>query len=300
MQQRPTKVLLVESDREYMEELDDRLGDVCASDIDLVWAGELSDALARLTQGGIDAILLDLELPDSEGMVTFERTYAFSPDVPIIVLTEEADEEVAIATVQGGAQDYLVKEEIQPAVLARSVRHSIERHRLLSALRSLSLIDDLTGLYNRRGFADLGEQYLKLARRSGRGVTLVYLDLDRFKTINDSLGHHVGDRALIRIADILKATFRRSDIIARLGGDEFAVLALEASTESSETLIARLRERVEAFNRSGPDPFRLSVSIGMTRHEGDMRVRLEELVAEADNAMYEEKRGKRRPALRSV
>ena len=126
--QRPIKVLLVESDREYLEELRERLGDVRSADgIDVEWAGELSEALARLTQGGIDAILLDLELPDSEGPVTFERTYAFAPDVPIIVLTDISDESVAVSTVQGGAQDYLVKDEVSPPVLARSVRHAIER-----------------------------------------------------------------------------------------------------------------------------------------------------------------------------
>ena len=296
MQQRPIKILLVESDREFMDELRERFSSVRQVDFVLEWAGELSGALAKLTQGGIDAILIDLDLPDSTGMVTFERTYAFAPDVPIIVLTDEADEDIAIATVQGGAQDYMVKSEVEASTLARSVRHAIERHRLLSALRSLSLIDDLTGLYNRRGFSDLGEQYLKLAKRSGRGITMVYLDLDHFKTINDSLGHHVGDRALIRVADILKATFRRSDIIARLGGDEFGVLALEASGESSELLIQRLRERVVEFNHSGREPYQLSVSIGMARHENDMRIRLDELVAEADNAMYHEKHGKRSPA----
>ena len=295
LRQRPIKVLLVESDREVLDELRDRLGDVRAgSGIDIEWAGELSQALSRLTQGGIDAVLLDLDLPDSRGMVTFERTYAFAPDVPIVVLTAEEDEEVAVSTVQGGAQDYLVKNEVGPAVLARAVRHAIERHRLLSALRSLSLIDDLTGLYNRRGFADLGEQYLKLARRTTRGVTMVFLDLDRFKTINDSLGHHVGDRALMKVADILRATFRRSDIIARLGGDEFAVLALEASGESAELLLDRLRERFREFNQSSREPYQLSVSIGMARHDGDMRVRLEDLLSEADNAMYEEKRAKRK------
>jgi len=296
--QRPIKVLLVESEREYLDELRARLGDVrSGGGIDLEWAGELGQALARLTQGGIDAILLDLELPDSQGMVTFERTYAFAPDVPIIVLTDIADEEVAVSTVQGGAQEFLVKQELVPAVLGRSVRHAIERHRLLSALRSLSLIDDLTGLYNRRGFADLGEQYLKLARRTARGVTMVFLDLDRFKTINDSLGHHVGDQALMKVADILRATFRRSDIVARLGGDEFAVLALEASGESSELLLDRLRERFQDFNRTSHEPYQLVVSIGMARHDGDARIRLEDLLAEADSAMYEDKRGRRKAVL---
>jgi two-component system cell cycle response regulator len=298
LQHRPIRVLLVESDVSYVGGLRDGLSQSHSGALEIEAVSELSQALARLAQGGIDAMLLSLDLQDSQGMVTFDRAYAFAPDVPIIVFTHEPDEEAAGAAVQGGAQDYLVKVETTPHMLVRAVRHAIERHRLFSALRSLSLIDDLTGLYNRRGFTDLGEQYLKLARRSGRGVTMVYLDLDRFKTINDSLGHHVGDRALLRVADILRATFRRSDIIARLGGDEFGVLALEAADESSELLVQRLRERVVDFNRSSPEPFQLSVSIGMAHHDDDLRVRLEDMVAEADSAMYREKHGKRAAALR--
>lgn len=298
MQHRRIKVLLVESDEDYVGELRDDLSRAHQKDLELEAVRELSQALACLGQGGFDALLLCLDVDDSRGMVTFDRAYAFAPDVPIIVLTDEADEEAAIATVQGGAQDYLVKAEITAAMLVRAVRHAIERHRLFAALRSLSLIDDLTGLYNRRGFADLGEQYLKLARRSGRGVTMVYVDLDRFKTINDSHGHQFGDRALVKVAEILRATFRRSDIVARLGGDEFGVLALEAADESSELLVERLRERVIEFNRTSPEPYQLSVSIGMAHHDDELRVRLEDLVAEADSAMYREKHGKRATALR--
>lgn len=298
LHQRPIKVLLVESDRGYLDELRDRLGDArSGAGIDLEWAGELSGALERLSHGGIDAILLGLDLPDSEGMVTFERTHAFAWDVPIIVLTDVADENLGMTTVQGGAQDFLVKDEMASSILSRTVRHAIERHRLLGALRSLSLIDDLTGLYNRRGFTDLGEQYLKLARRTTRGVTLVFLDLDRFKAINDSLGHHVGDRALLKVAEILRATFRRSDLLARLGGDEFAVLALEASDESPDLLVSRLRERFQEFDDSGSEPFELSASIGVARHDEDLRIRLEDLLSEADAAMYDEKRDKRKVAL---
>lgn len=292
MQHRPIKILLVESDEDYIDELQEILATAHAGVLELEWVGELSQALARMTQGGLDVVLLGLDLPDSQGMVTFDRAKAFSPDVPIIVIANEPDEEAALSAVQAGAQDYLVKHEIASSRLIRSVRHAIERHRLFCALRSLSLIDDLTGLYNRRGFADLGEQYLKLARRSGRGVTMVYLDLDRFKTINDSLGHHIGDRALIKVADILRATFRRSDIIARLGGDEFGILALEAADESSESLVERIRERVIDFNESTPEPYQLSVSIGMSHHDDDPKVRLEDMVSEADVAMYEEKHRK--------
>ena len=300
MQQRSINVLLAHADEGFVVDLRQTLSGAHEGALEIEWVGELSQALARLTQGGFDAVLLSLELPDSQGIVTFDRTHAVAPGVPIIIIADEADEEAAVSTVQAGAQDYLVKGEFGPAVLVRALRHAIERHRLFSALRSLSLIDDLTGLYNRRGFADLGEQYLKLARRSGRGVTMFFLDLDRFKSINDSLGHHVGDRALIKVADILRAAFRRSDIIARLGGDEFGVLALEAADESAELLVERLRERVVDFNETSAEPFQLSISIGMARQDQDdeRRAQLDEMVTEADEAMYREKLSKQSSAVR--
>lgn len=291
--QRPIRVLLVEEDPAALEVLQEALSAGDEERYQTEWVGELGLALQRLSLGGVDVVLLDLNLPDSEGLATFERANAFAPDVPIVVLTSVDDQSLALRTVQGGAQDYLVKGTVAAPLLVRALRYAVERHRLLSALRALSLIDDLTGLYNRRGFMDLGEQHLKLARRSGRGLSLVYLDLDRFKTINDTFGHHVGDRGLRKISDILKTTFRRSDLLARLGGDEFAVLALEASGEDAELLMARLRERIEEFNEEGEEPFKLSASLGLARYDNGGRVRLDELLAKADVAMYEEKRQKR-------
>ena len=298
MQHRPIKILLVDSDETFLDEIQEGLNIDQRALLEFEGVQELSQALARLTQGGFDLIMLSLDVRDSHGMVTFDRAYAFAPGVPIVVLADDENEHHAVATVQAGAQDYLVKSELTPNLLVRSVRHAVERHRLFSALRSLSLIDDLTGLYNRRGFADLGEQYMKLARRSGRGVTMIYLDLDRFKTINDSLGHHVGDRALLKVADILRATFRRSDLIARLGGDEFGVLALETAEDSSHALVERLRERIRDYNRTSSDPYQLSVSVGMAQHGEGPRVRLDDLIAEADAAMYADKRSKRTASLR--
>jgi diguanylate cyclase (GGDEF)-like protein len=255
---------------------------------------DLAAALERLSQGGIDAVLLDLMLADSEGPVTFERASAVAPDVPIVILTDVDDQSVAVSALQGGAQDYLVRSEVTPEMVARSVRYAIERHRLLAALKSLSLIDELTNLYNRRGFSDLGEQYLKLARRTSRAVALVCLGLDRFKTINESLGHHVGDRVLLRVAEILRATFRRSDIIARIGGDEFAVLAVEASADAGPLSLTRLRERVDEFNRASGEPFQISFSVGMSRHNVEDRGRLDDLLIRTLASMQEEKRSKRR------
>ena len=261
-------------------------------------AGELSGALERLSGGGVDAVILDPDLPDSQGIVTFERMYAFAPDVPVIVLTNNGEDDLAVRAVQGGAQDCMLKDEADPSVLLRSVRYAIERHRLLTALRSLSLIDGLTDLYNRRGFHELGEQYLKLAGCSARSASLIFLDIDRFKTINDTLGHHVGDRALLSMADVLRDTFRRSDIIARTSGDGFAVLAFETSEENAEVLVERLRAELTEVNETTRQRFQLSVSIGLARYDGDDAVSLEDLLGQAGTAMHQEKRKKRRTVLR--
>lgn len=255
---------------------------------------ELAGALEQLSSGEVDAVILDPDLPDSQGIVSFERMYAFAPDVPVIVLTHEGEDDLAVRAVQGGAQDCMRRDEAEPSVLLRSVRYSIERHRLLAALRSLSLIDRLTDLYNRRGFGDLGVQYLGLALRSSRPVALIYLDIDRFKTINDTLGHHVGDRALLCVADTLRDTFRRSDIIARMSGDEFAVLAFETSEKNAEILVERLRAEFAELNETTKERFQLSVSIGLARHDGDDPVTLDALLKQAEAAMHEEKRSKRR------
>lgn len=291
--QRPLTVLLVEEEEDQKEEVQRMLAGADSPGIRLEAVGYLADALERLSTGGVDLILLDLDLPDSEGTVTFERLNAFAPDVPIVVLTDLDDEEVAMSTVKGGAQDYLLKEDVEAELLHRAIRYAVERHRLLSALRSLSLIDDVTDLYNRRGFQELGEQQLKLARRMGRGVVIFYMDVDRFKTINDTLGHHVGDRALARVSDLARGTFRRSDLIARMGGDEFAVLALEASRDDADLMVERLREQLDDFNHSSREPYQLSLSLGMCRVDPENPQSLEDLLRDAEEDMKREKEEKR-------
>lgn len=292
--QRPLTVLLVEEESEQRDAVTEILAAAESPRIDVEEAETLAAALERLSGGGIDLVLLDLNLPDSEGIVTFERASAFAPDVPVVVLTDVDDEDVAMGTVQGGAQDYLVKGEVEANLLLRSVRYAVERHRLLSALRSLSLIDDLTGLYNKRGFQELGAQQLKLARRMSRGVLLVVLDVDRFKTINDTLGHHVGDRALLKLAELVRSTFRRSDLAARMGGDDFAILAMEASEDDAQLITRRIRDRIDHFNRTSKEPYRLSLSLGVARYDPEDPVSVDDLLEDARTAIQAEKDDKRR------
>jgi len=160
-------------------------------------------------------------------------------------------------------------------------------------LQSLSLVDELTGLYNRRGFLAVSEQSLAEIRLNERVPAIVYADLDGLKEINDSLGHHEGDRALAKAADILKESFRSSDIVARIGGDEFVVLAALTPDESPESLSIRLQQNFDTSNALRNRPYNLSVSVGVAHFNDEQSHTIEELMAQADRAMYEDKRQKR-------
>jgi diguanylate cyclase (GGDEF)-like protein len=162
-------------------------------------------------------------------------------------------------------------------------------------LRALSLIDDLTGLNNRRGFLTLAEQQIKFARRHSRELVLLFVDMDDFKQINDKYGHQEGDVALQRAARVLRATFRDSDIIARLGGDEFVVLA--ADTGTSAMIVERLRRALVERNQSEDYPYNLSFSVGAARFDPEDPPTIQELLHTADEMLYEQKRSRPRSAI---
>jgi diguanylate cyclase (GGDEF)-like protein len=160
------------------------------------------------------------------------------------------------------------------------------------ALQRLASLDELTGLYNRRGFLTLAEQSLKLARRARKPFVLVFVDLDGLKWINDTLGHSEGNRAITDAVFVLTDSFRHSDVLCRLGGDEFAILMVDASEETAGIVRERLTEKAERLNREGNRPYRLSLSIGMLMCESDEAQSLEEMLKKADALMYQEKKEK--------
>jgi len=285
----PTAVLLIEDDPYDAELTMAVLGEIRSFPCMVERAETLSRGLERLSRGGVDLVLLDLGLPDSLGLGTFEMAYMQYPDIPIIVLSGLADEEMAIKTVQQGAQDYLVKGNFDANVLARSIRYAIERQRIKAELKSLSLTDELTGLYNRRGFLTLARQQIKIAHRLKKRLLLIYSDMDNLKWINDTLGHEEGDRALKEMAEIMSSTFRASDLVARLGGDEFAVLGLEEGAADFSKIRLRLQQEPRSPGKESTRPYRLSFSMGFVQYDPEKPEDIDELLARADKLMYLEK-----------
>jgi diguanylate cyclase (GGDEF)-like protein/PAS domain S-box-containing protein len=171
-----------------------------------------------------------------------------------------------------------------------------ERKRMEEEIRALSLTDPLTNLYNRRGFMHLAEQQLKVAARLEKRVFLLYSDVDKLKHINDTFGHKEGDRVLIDVANILKKSFRDSDIVARMGGDEFVVMAMEAARVNAEVFTRRLQEKLEHYN-SRPDTqgrYTLTLSIGLSVYDPELPLPIDDLLHRADGLMYEQKRTKKK------
>lgn len=174
-----------------------------------------------------------------------------------------------------------------------SLQDITEQKRAEEALRNISLVDDLTGLYNRRGFFALAEQQLKLASRMNTSLLLLYSDLDQLKRINDTLGHPTGDLALIEVATVLKETFRDADILARLGGDEFVILAMETSEVSVDTLATRLQGTLKTHNRQAGRRYQLSLSIGIAIFDPVAPCSVTDLITQADSLMYQQKQAEK-------
>jgi diguanylate cyclase (GGDEF)-like protein len=255
--------------------------------------------LHRLAAGNIDAVVLDLSLPESQGLNTLLRIDAQTFGVPIVILTAPHDEGLAVQALQNGAQDYLVKGEVTGKLLLRSLRYAIECRQLRAALHEMS-VDDLTGLYNYRSFRLLAEQHLQLACRSKSSLLFLFADLDNLKIINDEFGHLTGNQALVRAATVLRRSFRASDILARVGGDEFAALAVSASGNDAGVLAERFREEVETSNREARTPWPFSLSAGVACFEPTRPSSLEELMSRADQAMYAEKVAHKNPGGRTT
>jgi diguanylate cyclase (GGDEF)-like protein len=251
-------------------------------------ADRLSRGLEMLALKETDLVLLDLSLPDSHGLDTFSKVYAHSPKVPIIVLSGNDDQQLALYAVKSGAQDYLVKGKIDRELLLKAMQYSIERKRYQEELERQANYDALTGLPNRHLFHDRLKQAV-FAQRSAKSIAVVFIDLDHFKVINDSLGHNFGDEVLRHIGERLHAAVRDGDTVARLGGDEFVLILSDQTREdvifrSMRRLIGKVSEPITIGDRE----LNITCSAGISLYPQD-GPDVQTLLKNADAAMYRAK-----------
>lgn len=260
--------------------------------------------------------ILDRTMPLMDGIAVCRsaRQHQSATPVYIILLTAKSSQHDIVFGFEAGADDYVTKpfdrDELHARVevgirivdLQRSLAQRVaqleealgELKQAQETLRNLSLTDELTGLYNRRGFFTLADQHLKAARRANKEASLIYADMDGLKAINDTHGHDEGSTALKEIAVILRRTFRSSDIIARIGGDEFVILETYAGHTDTQSSSARLQENLQRYNAQKLHSYELSLSIGIVRSDLDEYPTVEALLARGDGLMYKEKRSKQR------
>ena len=284
----PHTVLLIEDNPGDARLIREMLAEDPAAPFRLHTAERLSHGLEFLSSETARLVLLDLSLPDSHGLDTFAKVYAHSPQIPIIVLTGNDDQSVALSAVKTGAQDYLVKGKLDRELLTRSMHYSIERKQYQQQIEHQANYDALTGLPNRSLLYDRLKQAV-YAQRRARAVAVVFIDLDHFKFVNDSLGHSTGDKLLKDMGERLRLGLRDGDTVARLGGDEFVLIL---NDQTRDDVIFRAMQRINArlsepFVIDGKELY-VTCSAGISLYPQD-GTDVETLLKNADAAMYRAK-----------
>ena len=297
------RILLVEDDVDFSNILRIGLRSAKETSFETSVAPSLQEAIKILREQSFDLILLDLELPDSHGMDTFDHLTKVAPHIPVVILSGVDDENLALTAVKKGAQDYVVKGSTDRKILVRILKYAVERHEqkkqvqeLNERLEKLSFLDPLTQLLNRRGLQRVLSRELHISGREGSNLVVILLDLDNFKPINDTFGHAVGDIVLQETAKVLINTARFTDYVSRVGGDEFIILL--PNTRPAEAILFSERIRL-AINRSpvvssGGQVIRTTASLGVVNVSPPM-LSIEKLLEETHMALAKSKRlGKNR------
>jgi two-component system, cell cycle response regulator len=282
-------VLLVEDNDVDAQLTQDLLAEWSMEEFLITRAKTLGEGLRFLSRERFDAVLLDLSLPDAFGLPTVREVHATSPTIPVVVLSGVSDQSLALQAVRQGAQDYLIKGQGHPELLVRAVRYAIERKRSEERLTYLAQYDHLTGLVNRTLFRDRLVQAMARGKRMQQLIGLMLLDLDRFKAVNDTFGHDMGDELLKAVSERLKTCVREVDTVARMGGDEFTIILEGVSSEQNILVVAkRITESIATPFELKSQNISVGVSIGITIYPHDDHP-VDELLKHADTAMYRAK-----------
>jgi two-component system cell cycle response regulator len=287
-----TSVLLVEGRPADAELIRMLLGRSFQGKFTVEHVSALREAVTLVHQRQFDVVVLDVSLPDSSGINTIKQLKATAPEVPLVVLAGHEDEDLALEAIRLGAQECLSKEHVIGHILAQVIRHSIARQHQLQNAQTQALTDALTGIGNRRAFDWELERHLGDFRRHGTRFTIMLLDLDHFKSVNDSYGHDLGDQVLQGISGVLSKTLRETDLAARYGGEEFGVILPRTPVSEAYGVAERVRENLaQAEWKVQRGALRVTTSAGLAEvRSGDDE---SSLLRRADKSLYAAKRAGR-------
>jgi two-component system, cell cycle response regulator len=292
------KILLIDDDRLQYRLTQEQFKNFHAERFDLEWASNYEDGLAQLMSGTYAACLLDFRLGERDGLQLIHQAMAAGCHTPIVFLTAETAERVDIAAMNAGALDYLVKGEITPRLLERSLRYALKLGDTLEELRLLATHDQLTGLFNRREFDRILAEESDRALRFGRPLALILVDIDHFKKVNDTHGHLIGDEVLREVARRLAGDMRSVDRVTRFGGEEFALVVMETDQAAALGTARRICAAMAQTPVVTVEKLTLPVTIsaGVAVLPGDAST-CAALVSAADRALYTAKARGRNQAV---
>ncbi len=290
------KILLIDDDRLQFRLTQAHFKNFQADKYELEWASTYEDGLEKLLHGIYDACLLDYQLGERDGLQLIREAVAAGCRTPIVFLTAETAHRVDIEAMNAGALDYLVKGEISPRLIERSLRYALKLGETLEALRRLATRDELTGLLNRREFERILVEEEERAARFGHSLGLVMVDIDHFKQVNDTHGHPVGDIVLREVARRVADEVRTVDRVVRFGGEELVLILVQTDPAGALDAAQRVCTAVELEPVIVGEGLKLNVTVsaGAAAMPADAKSGLTLLNA-ADKALYVAKaRGRNR------
>ena len=295
MNDKAIKILYVEVEIDHAILIRELIKEIKNVNYEMTHVQHLEEALFKLDNERYDIVMLDLALHCNKGLDNITTVCKRVLDVPVVVMTSKEDESMAIKTLQRGAEECLATGEMNSHALSRILSYAIMRHKGRVELQSLSLVDDLTGLYNQRGFMLFAQQQLSIAKRTKRGMIFFFIHLEGLNQISEKFGLQYEDLAKIETANILKEVFRESDIIACHSKNEFTAIAIESFYANNEIIIARLLDELESRNKQENRSYTLSLCIGTAYYDTEELCTIDELINRAKESMTEQKKNKLKP-----
>ena len=298
MDNKPT-ILIVDDTETNIDILVELLND----DYDVMVALNGQSALDIVNEDKVNLILLDIMMPDMDGYEVCDilQKNKKTKKIPVIFITAKTDEEAIEKAYDVGVMDYVTKP-FKPKELLARIKTQLKMQKLISDLEAskeelkiLASIDPLSGLYNRRYFYKISEHILDLAKRDKTDSSVLILDIDKFKNINDTYGHKIGDDIIILLSRKLEEFTRKSDIVCRFGGEEFVILLPETSIDGALNISEKIRLNIEQLNfkLEYQKDLKFTVSIGVSQIINDQDINIEASICRADEALYSAKQSGR-------